>query len=293
MVFERAKFMVSFAGAYRRARKNGLDHEDALRGATDDMLGVNRVDLPASVCEMWCDPADELDLDWDGWFGYGPFEITAAHLGLLRLARVGWDGAERGAPMLDPDRPYGRADLLAQLSEVFGTDDADVLGRHHVEMCSVLARVLRHGALRPGHYASRNLQPADIRAAVRGYGDLSDADLGLDAGQIAVEADHLQLLRGMQVRWPSPHECRDRLDTGRFPAATVDPKRPFGDFTYIEVDMARILGVLPPAPTDGPAVFEPGPELAHRLQRRHWQTAAVMQVFLEQAELAPGTYDMG
>ena len=40
------------------------------------------------------------------------------------------------------------------------------------------------------------------------------------------------------------------------------------------------------------AVFEPGPELAQRLQRLHWQMLGTMQVFLERMELAPGTYGL-
>lgn len=291
MVFERAKFMVRFAGAYRRSRGNGGEHEAALQAAADAMFRTNRVTVPDSVYEMWSDPVDELTLDGGEWFGDGSLEITSAHLGLLRTARLAWDGAERGAPMLDPDRPYGRADLLAQLGEVFGTDDAHELGRRHIEMYCVLARALRHGTLAPGRYPLRNLQPAAVRSALRGYGELSDDDVGLDGdGQAIVTENHLQLLRAIEIRWPSEYECRDRLDAGRYPAAAADAKRPYGDYTFIEVDMARILGELPPV--SGSAVFEPGPELQHRLQRLHWQMLATMQVFLEQAALTPGVYGL-
>lgn len=293
MVFERAKFMVKFAGAYRRSRSDGGDHEAALQAAADGMFRPNRVHLPDSVYEMWSDPSEEIALDGGDWFGDGSLEITEAHLGLLRHARLAWDGAERGAPMLDPDRPYGRADLLAQLGEAFGPGDADELGRRHVEMYFVLARALRHATLAPGRYAPANLQPSEVRSALRGYGELTDEDLGLDAdGQVIVTEEHLRLLRGIEIRWPSEYECGDRLDAGRYPAAAADPKRPYGDFTFIEVDMARILGELPPPPEHGPAIFEPSPELALRLQRLHWQMLPTMQVFLERLDLAPGTYGL-
>lgn len=293
MVFERAKFMVKFAGAYRRSRNTGGEHETALQAAADAMFPTNRVNVPDSVYEMWSDPSDELVLDGGDWFGDGILEITAAHLGLLRAARLAWNGAERGAPMLDPARPYGRTDLLTQLGEVFGTDDTDELGRRHVEMYCALARALRRGTLTPGRYAPANLTPDQIRVALRGYGELSDEDLGLDAdGRVLVTEDHLRLLGGIEIRWPSEYECGDLLDAGRYPAAAADPKRPYGDFTFIEVDMARILGELPPAPERGPAIFEPSPELARRLQRLHWQMLGVMQVFLERMELAPGRYGL-
>lgn len=296
-MFERATFMVKFAGAYRRSRRNGDEHGAALQAAADDMFRPDRVHVPDAVCQMWRDPAAELALEGGLWFGDGTLAITEAHLGLLRSTRLAWDGAERGAPMLDPDRPYGRTDLLTQLAEVFGTDDAEALGRHHVEMFCVVARALRHGSLAPGRYPLTNLRAADVRAALRGYGERSDEDLGLDPdGKVPITEDHLQLLRGIEIRWPSEHECGDRLDAGRYPAATADPKRPYGDLTFIEVDMARILGVLPPPPAQppegGPAIFEPSPELALRLQRLHWQMLGTMQVFLEQATLVPGTYGL-
>lgn len=291
-MFERAKFMVSFVGAYRQARRNGDEHQAAVRRAVGDVLDAPGVELPDSVRALWTDPDDRIALDGGSWFGAGAFEISAAHLDLLRHARLGWDGAERGAPGFDPAAPYGRTDLLSQLGEVFQTDDADELAGRHVEMFFVLARFLRHADLQPGRYRLRNITAHQLRAALRGYGELDDEDLGLGTDGVLVEPAHLQLLRGIEIRWPSRYECADRLAAGRYPAAGADPKRPYGDFTFIEVDMARILGVLPPPPSEGSAVFEPGPELTRRLQRLHWQMLAVMQVFLEHAELAPGRYQL-
>lgn len=291
-MFERAKFMVKFAGAYRQSRRAGAQHDAALQAATADMFRPRQTELPASVAELWRDPATHCALDDGDWFGDGSLAITDAHLALLRQARLGWDGAERGAPMLDPQRPYGRADLLTQLAEVFGADSqTGELARHHVEMFFVLARVLKHGTLAPGRYPLTNITVAEARALLRGYGDLSDDDMGIDAdGRVPVTDEHLRLLRAIEIRWPSEYDCADRLGVAEYPAAAADPKRPYGDYTFIEVDMARILGELPPAV--GAAVFEPGPELAQRLQRLHWQMLVAMQVFLERAELAPGSYGL-
>jgi hypothetical protein len=251
--------------------------------------------LPESVAELWLDPA-ACGLADGAWFGDGSLEITQSHLGILRQMRFSWDGAERGAPMLDPERPYGRRDLLAQLGETFGSDDADELARRHVEMFFVLARALKHGSLAPGRYTLRNIRASDVREAMHGYGGdegVTDADLGLDPdGRVTISDDHLQLLRGIEIRWPSHYVCEERLALGEFPAAAADPKRPYGDFTYIEVDMARILGVLPPRTDGDSGVFEPSPELAQHLQRLHWQILVAIQVFAEQASLAPGVYGL-
>lgn len=303
MVFERAKFMVGFAGAYRRSRRDGAEHEAALRAATDSVFARPRADIPEVVAALWRDPADECALTDGSWFGDGSLAITDAHVALLKQSRLGWDGAENGAPMLDPRRPYGREDLLTQLQEVFGTGAAEEMARRHVEMYFVLARALKHGALVPGRYPLGNIALSDVRAALRGYDGLSDDDLGVDAdGYVSLTDDHLKLLRGIEIRWPSQYDCDDRLGAGEYPAAAADAKRPYGDFTHKEVDMARLLGELPAAPTvqspgslrscppPEPATFDPSPELALRLQRLHQQMLVAMQVFLEQMELAPATY---
>lgn len=294
--------MTEFVGAYGRSRKAGAAHVGALEAAAHDILDrklggsgeEHPADVPESAAALWCNAESACALADGAWFGDGSFEITPLHISLLRQARFSWDGAERGAPMLDPKRPYGRTDLLAQLAEVFGSDDADELARRHVEMCFVIARALKHGALAPGRYALGNIGPADAREAMRGYDGVTDADLGLDAdGRVTLIDDHVKLLRAIGIRWPSEYDCEDRLELGDYPAAAADPKRPYGDFTFIEVDMARILGVLPPPKSGEPAIFDPSPELAQRLQRLHWQMLVAMQVFAEQMVLSPGTYGLG
>jgi hypothetical protein len=295
-MFERMKFMTEFAGAYRRARGTGAAHAAALDAATQETLSrrTGPADdpntLPHRVTEVWLDPEPACGLPDGDWFGDGSFDVTQRHIDLLRQMRFLWNTAERGAPMLDPQRPYGREDLFAQLQAAFGVEDDDDVARAHVEMLFVLTRALRHASLPPGRYALHNIDATDVREAMRGYG-VTDADLGLDADEmVTISHDQLLLLRAIEVRWPSRSDCEDRLEGGRYPAATADPKRPYGDFTVIEVDMARILGVLPPAPADG--IFDPGPELAGRLARLHWQMLVAMQVFVEEADLSPGVYGL-
>lgn len=297
-MFERVKYMAGFAAAYRRSRTSGEEHGAALDTAARDMLmrklGIDDRPgntIPEPVAQLWLGPDPACTLPDGAWFGDGSFEVTAAHLRLLRQMRFAWDGAERGAPMLDPKRPYGRPDLLTQLGEVFETDEPEALARRHVEMFFVLARALRHGSLAPGSYPLNNLTADEVKRALSGYDGLTDADSGISAnGDVELTGEHLKLLRAIDIRWPSPYECEDRLAVGEYPAASADPKRPYGDFTYIEVDMAHILDVLPPLPEGESGIFEPSPELATQLQRLHWQMLATMQVFVEHADLAPGFY---
>lgn len=291
-MFERVKFMTEFAAAYRRERRTGAGHDAALAAASETVLNRgmsgSAVVLPDRVAEIWLEPDDVCGLLDGAWFGDGSFDITQGHLDLLRRMRFSWDNAERGAPVLDPRRPYGRADMLAQLGEAFDARDDDELARRHVEMFFVLARALRHATLPPGHHPLKNIGPADIRTAMAGYA-ASDTDLGLGPdGLVTVTDDHLRLLRAIEIRWPSHWDCADRLDSGQYPAAAADAKRPYGDCTFIEIDMARALGELPPAAAEG--IFEPDAELTARLARLHLQMLVAMQVFVEQANLTAGTY---
>ncbi|TQK31212.1 hypothetical protein [Arthrobacter sp. SLBN-53] len=78
----------------------------------------------------------------------------------------------------------------------FETEAVDELAGRHVEMYFVLARFLRHAVLQPWRYRMREVTAPQLRA----------------------------VLRGIEIRWPSPYECADRLAAGRFPAAGADPK---------------------------------------------------------------------
>jgi hypothetical protein len=301
-MFERLKFIIGFASAYRRARKSGLAHADAqlaaVRELTDGALPAldrslpGNADIPEAIAGMWRDP----ETAFAGCLPDGSlFDVTPRHIDLMRHMRFAWEGAERGAPMLDPQQPYGRRDLIAQLRETFGSHDDQDAAKRHVEMFFVLARCLRHGHLLPGRYAFRNIDAGDVCDVMRGYGGdrgLSDADLGLDAdGLVTLTNEHLKLLRQIEIRWPSEWECEERLDMGAYPAATADCKRPYGDHTFIEVDMARILGRLPrPQEDEENLFFEPSEELQTHLQRLHWQMLVAMQVLVEHAELKPGSY---
>lgn len=251
--------------------------------------------LPEGIISLWSDPEntyrdehEQHEQTNDFWFGHGTFEVTAPHIALLRQMRFVWDCTERGAPMLDPARPYGSALPLGQIIALFAEEDPERLARRHVEMLFVLTRALVHGQLQPGSYSFRNITPEELRASLS---NVADDDLGLNSdATVTITDEHIKLLRHITVEWPSQSDCEDRLASGEYPAATCDPKRTYGDYTVIEIDMSRILGRLPPAPSDGR--FRPEPELVQHLQRLHWQMLPAMQVFVENARLEPGLYTM-
>ncbi len=178
-----------------------------------------RVPISSRLSRIVARPADDVRADYR--WQLVRRRLTGNH-GRARDAteaeRLGWDGAENGAPMLDPRRPYGREDLLTQLQEVFGTGAAEEMARRHVEMYFVLARALKHGALVPGRYPLGNIAGLRCARALRGYDGLSDDDLGVDAdGYVSLTDEHLTLLRGIEIRWPSQYDCDDRLGAGEYP----------------------------------------------------------------------------
>lgn len=70
--------------------------------------------------------------------------------------------------------------------------------------------------------------------------------------------------------------------------ATMDCKRPYGDFTYYQADMARILGLPVTADAEGKATLRDADE--ERLSLLHNEMQWVVQAFIEHAELTPGRW---
>lgn len=95
------------------------------------------------------------------------FTVKPEHVALLRRAYVGWDECEFGAPAIDPKRPYGNSDVLRDIREVLGReeaecphcgealslpDDEDELTKLHRETETALQIVLATGSFEPGVY---------------------------------------------------------------------------------------------------------------------------------------------
>lgn len=98
--------------------------------------------------------------------------VTENHLKLLRRMYVVWNGAETGAPSIDPKRPYGSTDVAGSVAVVIGDlwdeDEAtaeDLAERYlglHGDMDVVLQVVLCTGAFEPGEYEMQ--RPYDVRS---------------------------------------------------------------------------------------------------------------------------------
>jgi hypothetical protein len=123
---------------------------------------------------------------------------------------------------------------------------------------SVVARMERlscafflHAAFGPGRYPFR--KPLQGRRAFK------------------VSADHIRLLQ-----------------TTNWRTGTIDCKRPYGDYTHFEIDMARAVGL--PVTRSAEGYDEIGTKGEARMDVLHKEMLFVLQAYIEHAVLAPGQW---
>lgn len=201
---------------------------------------------------------------------------TPQHAALMRLLRVQWMPIESGAPGIDFEQPLlGEPDTLAIARQALKTDDDALAIRRMAEVCRLVPRfVASLGKLSPGRY---NV-PAEMKAAF----DFPDS--GVDAeGGFTLRAEHLSLLRAAVWREARREELEAVLREGdRFwPMPMIDGKRPYGDASFYQVDMARLLGEPYALDAKGHAITQPAKDA--RLEKLHYETLAALQVFLGHA----------
>jgi hypothetical protein len=88
---------------------------------------------------------------------------------------------------------------------------------------------------------------------------------------------HRRLLKNLRFGWPHHAMQAVYLGWGGQVSPVVNFKRPFGDMTSFDIDMARILGL--PRPQNG-AAFDPA---LWRLCTEMWPA---LQVFVEHAQIS-------
>ncbi|PQV58788.1 hypothetical protein LX70_00602 [Defluviimonas denitrificans] len=119
-----------------------------------------------------------------------------------------------------------------------------------------------YGDLPPGSYDVPAM--AFLPPLAQGY---------LPPTRITVTAEHRQLLRAAWWR-----------------QTVIDPKYPYGSYGFYEADMAHKLGTPPPIGKDG--VFDMTEAEIARMRALHRDLQAVLAVWVTQARLAPGTYQL-
>lgn len=198
---------------------------------------------------------------------------TAQHAALVRLLRVEWMPVESGAPAIDVEQPLlGGAQTLATARDALKTTDDTLAVQRLSEVCRLIPRYVQSiGKLKPGRYAV----PAEMREAF----DFPES--GVDSqGSFDLREEHLVLLRAFAWRAADDRALQAVLREGErfWPMPYVDGKRPYGNASFYQVDMAQLLGQPYPLDARGYAIKEPAKDA--RLERLHYETLAALQVFL-------------
>ncbi len=210
--------------------------------------------------------------------GVPTFTLREENIKVLRQAVAMWAPIESGVPgvMISTALIDEKKDLLQDLAARAGlawsnpptAAQREAAKRLFEEMPQAFAQLLERGVLAPGAYSYPNPLPRVPHAENMLPTEL--AALAKDpTGRITITKEHLTLLRA-----------------GRWQALFMNPKRPYGDMTYFELDMAGILGERVERRPDGklPEVEE------KRLFQLHVELLPTLQVYLQKATLAPGAY---
>jgi hypothetical protein len=118
----------------------------------------------------------------------------------------------------------------------------------------------------------RGLPPERIAAIVKELPRL-DPD-----GTFLFTREHLLLIRHLRFGWPHRNMLVLFDSRSRTPVPIVNYKRPFGDMTAFEIDMAEILDLPRPPFNDTP--------LDQKLSNLYWEMWSALQVFVEYASIA-------
>jgi hypothetical protein len=230
--------------------------------------------------------------------------ITSKHVQALRKLRFAWNTIfESGGPIVDPWSPYGSENMAADLGPILGTRDKVAIGRFHREVSSLLIWALRNGELVVGDYWLAHLDNASMERRLRRelarypgvprerveaiVAELPRLD---PDGRFRFTDQHRRLLHELRLEWPDWQTISIvadyvgmHLPGSGYPAPAVHFKRPFGDMSAFEIDMAAILG-LPNAPgEDVPGRV--GGTIDPLLDRLYWEMWPALQTFVEHVEI--------
>jgi hypothetical protein len=210
--------------------------------------------------------------------GEEALEISPLHLACLRQLRFVWvPNVESGGPSVDFEAPFGSSDVYADLARIAKMNSKSELKRLYAAVMVRLAVFTEKGKLAPGHYSLPRETVLRLKRSVAASGISDDG--------FHFTAEHAKLINAL--RWvylePTRYSFVFNLSldpedwTGFWRVPSVNFKRPFGDMTYFEIDMAAVLG-LPFRPNSN------DPNEA-RFSDLYQQMHAALQIFVMNAAL--------
>jgi hypothetical protein len=190
-------------------------------------------------------------------------------LKIIRAMIVSWNIAEVGAPTIDPDIPIGNGDFLDNLMSITGIVDEDSVISLFQETNHFLENFLQVAELKIGKYSYPNLLYGQEAITVDILSDIDPSQVKKQVITFDFTEQHRILLQAASIRW---HEWDEEVE-GCYPTPGIDPKRPYGDRTMFELDMADALGITYTE------------DLDPYFQKLHFEMQPALQVFLRYASL--------
>ncbi len=238
-----------------------------------------KVGVPEDIKKIW--GIDESDLDEEEGSIQASKELQNEYLECVRRLVFAWDPCESGAPMVSVNNPYGSEDMFVNLANVFNNSDNSVLAQRHLEVSVFLMRFMRDAELPDGMYEIKNttFKALSEQLPERTYTWANER-------QFHFKKEHRLLLSYFCFRWLIGESVEERLSYG-YPTVGVDPKRPYGAFSYHQLEMAEILDYRVLKNEDGECELPDG--LDEKLTDLHFEMLPAIQVFVEHAmiDLAP------
>ncbi len=222
--------------------------------------------------------------DWDDLWR-DDFQLTQGQLMLIRKARLNWNITEIGAPQLNLEQPYVGGPTPQHLTDILGDAAHDMeKAEFLIAMVQAYSTFCANAKIEAGTYQINNVSVEDV-AIASGNDKERTAWFGQNAdGSFDLTDDLIALVRNMQWEWPDEDDMGDVLYRGEIAGPTVDPKRPYGDMSYFQLDIHRILGWPTEQKTEDGYVklTESQEEAAMDL---HFRTMLAAQVIVEHARM--------
>lgn len=212
------------------------------------------------------------------------FEMTNAHLALIRQVRLAWSSRSNGAVMVDPKRPYFGGPTSRQLTLAFGDrlpdqDQAKFL----LSMVAAMEFYCRRARIVAATYPLQNIDHIDVENAAGGAERTNWYGLNED-GTVILTDELLALVRNLQWDWPDEDDIAETILAGELPAPVVDAVRPYGSMSEFQLDIHRILGWPAEAQKeDGEPILSEAQKL--RAAELHFRSMLAAQALFEHGVL--------
>lgn len=248
--------------------------------------GGDPLDFPEPKVALSDEAQDDLiEPDFDRLYPE-TFTLTDTHVALIRQMRLSWNGAEAGAPQQDHERPFTGGDTINLLRGAIGSQatEADIVA-FLIDRRSALQNFCADAALAPGTYKIRNISYADVERALGWLEEWADT-VGVDGDmQITLSANDIALSKAVQWTWPDEGDMYGAFETGEVAGPTVDPKRPYGDMSYIDLDIHRVLEWPVEAKNDNGYIALTDAQ-TNEATRLHFRQLCALQALLECGDTA-------